>query len=188
MENNKVINDKKKENSKYWKDFFAVCFFPLAIFVIGCLLYSREVNSLSECTYSQGVFESLNSYYKTITLKKEIPPEKIDIPCSRISSICYFKFGSGSLFDDIKNKLENDSTEHYIQIWFTYSNSSRPIVEGGIGLGYSQVIVDGEIILPFDKWRYRKCPIFMMIFGIVLLFLWIKFGLKNHRKDNDDLF
>lgn len=157
------------------------CLFPLIIIGLGIFFIHRVADSLYDCDYSQGVLESKNSYYKEITLHRYRDPIDPDIPCKRFTSDDYFKFND-NLYNKIYSIISVDTTEHFIQIWFkTHKYTSK----GQIGVQYYkeyyQIIVDDQIVLPFDKSEHIKKEIPYIIFGVLLFVVIIFVGYRTHH-------
>lgn len=172
----------KKSKRNDLIQFLWCCMIPIIIMLVAFFFLKNIPDSISDCYYSQGELREKNSYYKTISLKRDLNPTNPDIPCAYYSHSTYFEIGRSDLYDKIDSILKIDTSEHFIQIWY---QEHRYMSRGRIGVQhfkeYFQIIVDGTIVLPFNKWEHQQFNVIMMIFGVLLLGLFIKLYLLKRR-------
>ena len=173
-----------KKFAQYTKsDMIGCCWIPVFIIGLGIFSIFGVADSLHDCDYSQGVFESQNSNYNGIILHKSHDSFDPNIPCKRFSSEYYFKFN-----DNIYNKIDSivsvDTAEHFIQIWFQeHKHVSTKGIIGKVQYWdeYYQIIVDGYIVLPFDKLEHINKEMPGMIIGVLLFVVIIIIVRRTHR-------
>lgn len=180
-----VKNPKRTE----FQTFLQICSIPLFIVVFAIISIINVPDSLSDCYYSQGGLLVNNSYYKTVnnsryksvflTFIDNSNPIDPNIPCAKITDDFHHLINRD--YNKIDSFIKKDSTEHFIQIWYqehrnwsrTGPNKSREIF---------QIIIDGTVVLPFNKWKHQQTSFIMMIIGVLLLGLLIKlYDLKRHN-------
>jgi hypothetical protein len=176
---------KKKESS--YIDFISGLILPFGFILYGIHIFLISPKSLDECSYSQGVLEKKNGYYKTLSLKYEGKPLDFDIPCADYTELLYFKYFNDELFEKMNSILSSDSTEHYIQIWYQWFTDGGKSVGSSITYDYYQIIIDGKIIKSFNKWDNKKVAIGDLIIGVTLLILLIMLYIKDRKKMKQEL-
>ncbi|MBP5501484.1 MAG: hypothetical protein J6Y24_01710 [Bacteroidales bacterium] len=185
MKGTKISLEAELKNCR--NGFLVLWLISLGIVGCGLLMFLKSADTLYDCSYTEGMLEERNNYYKTLTLKWNHKPFDYNIPCAKYSSNIYFKGFNDELFEKINLFLTSDSTEHFIQIWFQTSNYVGKGVGTAIAFKYYQIIIDGTIIKSFDKWERKKKAIIAMIVGTILFVILIILYIKARNKIKQEL-
>ena len=182
MKKAQMSNENKHKEDM--ESFIRLLLFSIGFIGYGFYIFFTSPNSLDECSYSQGVLEKKNVYYKTLSLKYEgkTKPLDFDIPCADYNKMLYFKYFNDELFEKMNSILTLDSIEHYIQIWYQSFSEGGRSVGTSITYDYYQIIIDGKIIKSFNKWDNKGTAIAALIIGLTLLILLIMLYIKDRKK------